>query len=583
MKVLVAQTAGFCKGVKAALEITLDAVHDRQDSEEKILTFGPLIHNRQVLSMLEEKGVFEENRLENCAGKKVIIRAHGIPPQQRQKLHDMGAVILNATCKRVAKVQGIIKRYSRKGYHTIIVGDEDHAEVIGLLGYTGGQGVVIHRSEQLEELPSDWDKVLLVAQTTQNEEIFKEIRERFLKRYPMGAVENTICGSTHERQTEVKRLCSQVEAMVIVGGRHSGNTLRLAEVARECGVPTYHIETEADLNYQEMARFSLVGVSAGASTPNWIIRNVVRFLESVEPEDTDRRKNKLKRILELMAYSNVFVALGAALLSFTMEALTTLPTSVNKSTMIAFYVFAVHTLNHYLDQEAIRVNNPVRAAFYQRWWPVLTTVSLAAMAASLGLALLEGPLTFIALFFLVLMGLLYAIPIFPRSWRQSLARLKIKDIPASKTFLIPIAWASVIAVLPHLSQLWPKLGFILFGFWTIFLLVLIRTALLDLLDVQGDRLVGKETIVVLIGEVQTARLILALLFVLVCSLVLGSLMGVSTYFTYIIFASVFAYVWCLKNCHQNRLKGGLLFETLIDSVLIGTGAFSLLWVLFQPS
>lgn len=139
MRVIVARTAGFCKGVKDALEVTMEAIEKREDGE-RICTYGPLIHNRQVLAMLEQKGIREENRIENCAGRKVVIRAHGIPPQERQHLHKVGATLLDATCRRVAKVQAAIKSHARRGYHTVIVGDEDHAEVIGLMGYTEGRG-----------------------------------------------------------------------------------------------------------------------------------------------------------------------------------------------------------------------------------------------------------------------------------------------------------------------------------------------------------------------------------------------------------------------------------------------------------
>jgi len=333
MKVFVAETAGFCKGVKAALEVTLEAIQKRQEGE-KICTYGPLIHNPQVLAMLEEKGISEENHLENCSGKKVVIRAHGIPPDERQRLRGINAALLDATCKRVAKVHAVIKKHARRGFHTVIVGDANHAEVIGLLGYTENRGHVINRAEQVADLPENWEKVLLVAQTTQNEEIFEEIRAHFLKRYPQGVVKNTICDSTHQRQAEVRQMCSQVDAMVVVGGYHSGNTLRLAEVARECGVPTYHIETEAELNRQEMARYSHVGVSAGASTPNWIIRSVVQFLESIQPESSGFRY-RLKRVLERLAYANAYVAGGAALVSAAAHALINHPASFANAAMPA--------------------------------------------------------------------------------------------------------------------------------------------------------------------------------------------------------------------------------------------------------
>ena len=575
MKVTVARTAGFCRGVRDALDVTLEAIKSPQDGRS-ICTFGPLIHNRQVLAMLEEKGISAEDQIENCAGKRVVIRAHGIPPQERKKLRKLGANLLDATCKRVARVQAAIKRHARKGFYTVIAGDADHAEVIGLMGYTEGRGVVINRPEQVDELPDDWDQVLLVAQTTQNEEIFRAIQEKFRRKYPNAMIKNTICGSTHERQSEVRQMCSEVEAIVIVGGYHSGNTIRLAEVAKECKVPTYHVETEADLDTQEMARYSSVGVSAGASTPNWMIRNVVRLLESIQPE-RNGAKYRVNRTLEQLVYSNAFVALGAALLTSAGQALTGFPISFKQSLMAAFYVFAMHTLNLYLDRDAMRLNDPGRAAFYQHWKGTFTGISIAAVAVSLWMAVNTGVLTFLALGLLVLFGVLYAVPVFLPSYWQNLSALKIKDIPGSKTFFVPIAWASATVILPHLARFWDGLNGVLYAFWVIALFVLVRTALLDLLAVQGDRLVGKETIVVLLGENKTTHFISAILVVLGISLLAGPVSGLSTPFAYLMIPGVALYGWFLRLCFQKPLKEDPIFETMIESVLIGIGILALLW------
>lgn len=575
MKVIVADTAGFCKGVKDALEVTLEAIQKRQDGDS-ICTFGPLIHNRQVLEMLEEKGIKEENQLRNCAGKKVVIRAHGIPPHERHALHRLNSMLLDATCKRVARVHAVIKQHARKGYNTVIVGDADHAEVIGLMGYTEGRGVVINRLDQVDQLPVTWDKVLLVAQTTQNEEIFEEIREQFLKRYPKGTVKNTICDSTHERQAEVRRMCTRVEAMIVVGGYHSGNTLRLAEVARECGAATYHVETKAELNKQEMARYACVGVSAGASTPNWIIQDVVNFLESIRPEDSGRGY-RLKRALELTAYANGLVALGAALLLAVVQALTGLSVSLADSAVAGFYLFAMHSLNIYLDRVSIELNDPGRAAFYHRWRSFIKGTSLLGLVASLLLALHNGIVAFFAMVVMVVLGILYGIPwILPARW-QNLPSLKIKDIPASKTLLIPVAWASVIVILPHLTSLWSSFGRLAYAFWIIFLMVLIRTALLDLLAVHGDRLVGKETLVVLVGETKAARLIMAMIGGLALSLTMGPILGISNQFAYAVLPVAGVYGWYLKMFHQKRYKEDPISETLIESALIGIGIVAGLW------
>jgi (E)-4-hydroxy-3-methyl-but-2-enyl pyrophosphate reductase len=577
MKVIVAKTAGFCKGVKSALEVTLEAIQKREEGES-LCTYGPLIHNHQVLKMLEDKGIRAENDIESCAGKKVVIRAHGIPPHERQALHKLGASLLDATCIRVAKVHGVIKLHARRGYHTVIVGDADHAEVIGLMGYTEGRGVVIDRPEQVDQLPGEWEKVLLVVQTTQNEEIFHSIEQKFLERYPNGVVKNTICGSTHERQAEVREIRSQVEAMIIVGGYHSGNTLRLAEVARESAIPCYHIETEADLNRQEMARYSVVGVSAGASTPNWIIRNVVRFLESIEPERPSTRF-KLKRTLELLAYGNVYVAMAAALLPFTVQALTGFRGSLANNAMAAFYAFAIHSLNIYLDRTSIQLNDPGRAAFYQSWRFLFTGISILAVVGSLFIAFRIGILTFLAMGILVLLGILYAVPLMRPTWWQRLASLKIKDIPTSKTFSVPIAWAAVTVLVPYLSSagLLREAAKLLYAFCIVFLLVLIRTVLLDLLAVHGDRLVGKETFVVLVGQKKTARFVNGAVLVLGICLIAGPLIGLATPFAYLMLPFVAVYALHLRMCFNSRLKEDPIFETMIESVIIAVGCAALVW------
>ncbi|ABK17497.1 4-hydroxy-3-methylbut-2-enyl diphosphate reductase [Syntrophobacter fumaroxidans] len=575
MKVLVAKTAGFCKGVRDALEVTLGAIKNQQDGEN-ICTFGPLIHNRQVLAMLEAKGIREVNEIEGCADRKVVIRAHGIPPETRQTLHRLGATLLDATCKRVAKVHAAIKRHARRGYYTVIVGDADHAEVIGLMGYTEGRGVVINRVEQLNELPAEWENVLLVAQTTQNEEVFQEIQEEFLKKYPKGKVKNTICDSTHERQTEVREMCSLVEAMVIVGGFHSGNTLRLAQVARECEIPTYHVETEAELNPQELAKYSRVGVSAGASTPNWLIRNVVRFLESIRPEQPEPRFS-VKKTLELLAYANFSVALGAALLSAAAQALSGLPGSWTYSLMAACYVYAMHSLNIFLDRNAIQLNDPRRAEFYERWRLTFMSTSTLAVVLALGLALAHGFLPFAAMVVLVLLGSLYAVPlIIPAGWRGS-SVFKIKDIPTSKTFFVPIAWACVIVLVPHLWGLRESFGPLVYASWVVFLMVLIRTTLLDLIAVQGDRIVGKETLVVLMGEVRTSRFTNAVFGLLSLSLLLGPVLGLASWFAWALIPAVAAYWWYLHVGSKRRLKEDPVFESYIEFMLIGSGALGMVW------
>ncbi len=580
MKVIVAETAGFCRGVRDALEKTMTA-RNQSHEDEIIYTFGPLIHNRQVLNMLEGKGILQARDIDQCAGRKVIIRAHGIPPDQRKHLKSIGARLVDATCKRVARVQGIIKRHARRGFQTIIVGDADHAEVVGLLGFTGGNGHVIHAAEEIDLLPAHWQKVLLVAQTTQNEELFQEVEKRFLNRFPAGKVINTICGATQERQHEVQRLCAEVDAMVIVGGYHSGNTVRLAEVARETLVPTYHIETEQDLDAEKMTRYRTIGVTAGASTPSWIIRNVVRFLESIEPEPSNHWR-RYQTWLDSIAYSNLCCALAAAFLVPVVSALTGLACSFQDSLIAGSYVFAVHTLNRYLDRQSVQLNDPERATFYQRWQIHFTSLSLLAVLICLVTAYHKGMGPLVMMILLTGLGCMYAVPILQPLWRRRLLSiLKVKDIPGSKTLAVPLAWSLVSAVIPFFGRIWAHLTAVATAFTIVFMAVLVRTAILDMIDVHGDRLAGKETMVVQLGEKKTVRVVYGVIGALAAVLLLASHGGVISGFAYVVLVVTTMMSACLLyTLTRKQLKEIINIELLTDTAIVVLGILALLtqWI-----
>jgi 4-hydroxy-3-methylbut-2-enyl diphosphate reductase len=278
MKVVLAKNAGFCMGVRRAVETTIGLV---KREEGKIATFGPLIHNPQVLEMLAKQGVSVLDRIPGKVSGTIVIRAHGIPPAQKEKLESTGACVEDATCPRVLRVQAIIAKYKKEGYATVIIGDRDHAEVEGLMGYAGSSGRVVNSERDIDALTMK-GPYIIVSQTTQDEAFFRELKEKILRRFPGGQVFNTICDSTHKRQEEVRQLCKQVDAMVVVGGRNSANTKRLGEIAAGLGCPVFLVETEEDLNLEKIASFETVGVTAGASTPNWVIDRVVEVLENTQ-------------------------------------------------------------------------------------------------------------------------------------------------------------------------------------------------------------------------------------------------------------------------------------------------------------
>jgi 4-hydroxy-3-methylbut-2-enyl diphosphate reductase len=274
MKIILAETAGFCMGVRRAVDTTMSLV---EDGEVNIFTFGPLIHNPQVLGLLQDQGVNVLSEIPPEIRGTVIIRAHGIPPSRKRELAEAGATVIDATCPRVLKVQAIIKKYLEQNCFTIIIGDKNHAEVNGLLGYAGKQGAVVSNEDDIENLDLP-DPYIIVSQTTQDSNVFNRLSAEIMARFPGGQVFNTICDSTHKRQDEVRKLCAEVDAMVVVGGKNSANTARLGDVARSISCPVYVVETEEELNPDEFKEYETVGVTAGASTPTWMIERVINAL-----------------------------------------------------------------------------------------------------------------------------------------------------------------------------------------------------------------------------------------------------------------------------------------------------------------
>jgi (E)-4-hydroxy-3-methyl-but-2-enyl pyrophosphate reductase len=240
LKVKLARTAGFCMGVRRAMEMVLAEVNK---GTWPLYTYGPLIHNRQVSALLETKGVKAIDDIKGLHNGTIVIRAHGIPPSERRRIKSTGLRIRDATCPRVAGVQAIISSHTKRGYHAVIVGDKDHPEVMGLMGYANGKAHAIKSAEEVAQLPR-MKKLFVVAQTTQSGANFQEVVKAIQKRFPDALIFDTICDATYSRQEEVRAFADQVDGVVVVGGYNSGNTQRLVQISREAGMPTFHVETE---------------------------------------------------------------------------------------------------------------------------------------------------------------------------------------------------------------------------------------------------------------------------------------------------------------------------------------------------
>ncbi len=277
MRVLTAQSAGFCWGVQQAVD---KARRLALETGGAVHTDGPLIHNEQMLACLRAEGIRETDDPAALRDGTLMIRAHGIPPSRRAWLAGLPVCLADATCRDVARIQGLIRKHAARGFHTVIFGDPEHAEVLGLLGFAEGRGHVVQSPKEVEALPAGLEPVCLVAQSTEFVDFYAAVAAAIRRRYPGAVVLDTICAATRERQAELGRLAREADAVVVVGGRASANTLRLVELARR-DKPTFHVQTAADLDTAALRAFRTVALTAGASTPDFLIAEVRRALESV--------------------------------------------------------------------------------------------------------------------------------------------------------------------------------------------------------------------------------------------------------------------------------------------------------------
>ena len=273
MKINIAKSAGFCFGVKRAV----DTVY-KESSKKNVYTFGPIIHNDEVVADLERQGVHVINDSEDFKSLSegtIIIRSHGVSKAIYDEILNAGLDLVDATCPFVRKIHKIVERESGDGRVIIIIGNNHHPEVEGIMGWCHTHPIVIENREQAEGIELDADtKISIVSQTTFNYNKFQDLVEIISKKSYDVSVLNTICGATRERQTEARSIAEEVDAMIVIGDKHSSNTQKLFEICKGACKDTYYIQTLDDLDLNQLGSVETVGITAGASTPNNIIEEV---------------------------------------------------------------------------------------------------------------------------------------------------------------------------------------------------------------------------------------------------------------------------------------------------------------------
>ena len=280
MQVKIATSRGFCFGVEDAIELAESAV--ARHGAGQVVALGPVIHNKQVVGRLEEAGLNQSGDLETIdPSKTVLIRSHGATPQMMERIAERGLKVVDATCVLVKRAQNVVKELYEQGYHVVMIGDPEHPEVKGVIGYAPVVTVIDDESDLDAALPYK-ERLGIVAQTTHApEHVAKVIAKILVRPYREVKIVNTLCLEVTRRQEAAIALCKEVDVMFVLGGLHSANTKEMAKLCREAGTATYHIETWEQFEPGMVAGKKTAGVTAGASTPEWVISDFVAKLEKL--------------------------------------------------------------------------------------------------------------------------------------------------------------------------------------------------------------------------------------------------------------------------------------------------------------
>ena len=300
MKIILDENAGFCFGVKNAVRRTFDEIDANRDN--KIFTYGPLIHNNQVINRLKDKGVYEIQDIDQLKDNnaRIIIRSHGVAEDKYREFEEKGIRYIDCTCPYVAAIHKKVKEYYDKGYKIFIVGDKNHPEVIGTNGWCNYTAHIIDSEKIVDKLPI-YDKICLVAQTTITKKLWDSVVDAIEKKYENAVIFNTICSATEERQKSTEELSKNVDCMIVIGSRESSNTNKLFQISSSYCKNTYHLETAEELPPpEELKKFDTIGITAGASTPDWVIKEVISKMSDINENTMENQSDLMEEYEKTM-------------------------------------------------------------------------------------------------------------------------------------------------------------------------------------------------------------------------------------------------------------------------------------------
>jgi 4-hydroxy-3-methylbut-2-enyl diphosphate reductase len=482
IQITVAKSAGFCPGVKNAIDKVLELA---KHSQKTIYTLGPLIHNKQVIETLKEKNIHSVNSVAEIkdANAILVIRAHGIPPEEEARIRALPLEVVDATCPLVKHVQENIREHARKGYATIIVGDRDHAEVVGLMGYTEGRGYVVSGPEEVKNLPR-LEKANIVAQTTQEGDVFLAAADEARKIAGELAVSNTICNPTSQRQKETVEFSKGADLVIVVGGKNSANTARLFQICERQAKKAVHIEKEDELEEELFGEARSIFITAGASTPSWMIEKVLEKARELAGRAESPLLEKLAFGWKLLVTGSLYTALAAAALTYVCMKLEGAPVSKKFLLMAGLFAFSLHMANRAVEKGTAAPDR-ARKLLFVKYRRESRYAALACGALAIFLSAALGWKVFLTAAFFWSIGMLY-------SYKLPLGFDKFGNFPASKDIVTALGWAFMCAYAPGLWRGGALSNSTQLAVSFAFLLVFTRSVLFGVSHAHSDMIVGKE-------------------------------------------------------------------------------------------
>jgi 4-hydroxy-3-methylbut-2-enyl diphosphate reductase len=576
---------GYCFGVRRAMDLTFTRL---ERSQGPVYSHGPLIHNQQALDLLKSKGLLDWSAVDVSEVPKnstVIIRAHGLPPDAEAELRAAGVDVVDATCPRVAAVQRLVAQEVERGADIIIWGSAGHPEVDGLMGYAAGRGHVVANPADIAALP-DFPRALLVAQTTQEKEGWSAMAEAAQRRFPGAKMVNTICQATVDRQADARRLAQESEALVVVGGKNSGNTKRLFEIGLAAGAPTISVEGPDEIAHDFMDGRASVGLLAGASTPLWQIRSVHQRLDELGRRSDRSLGVFLHRFLRALVLSNIYIGLGAGCLGLALARAMGVSPPFLLFSLFFFFVQSMHLLNAFVERGSARNNDPDRSVFMSKYKKMLVPCGLFSFAMALVGAAEAGLAVFLLAAFLYLCRVAYALPVPLKCFERRQIRA-VKDLPLAKPLAVSLGWATLLAFCLPLSSP-PWLPWSLEGakalavvFICVFLNLLCRTLLTDFEDSLGDRLFGTKTSVTLLGFEKAKKFLMILIFLWgACLILCWAFIVPKAPLLWLLPPGPIFNAVILRRLSDSIGVGGYRFDLMIDGQFLLTGLSILTWSRF---